>query len=84
MSLRTKHSSEPEKVKTTEDYEAILLSIYKERGVRELPQNALRTFSKIQSDKMEKVLEGIAYRKAGKSTGGRRPLMWVLRDEIKL
>ncbi len=84
MSLRTKHSSEPEKVKTTEDYEAIILSIYKERGVRELPQNFLRTLSKIQSDKLEKILEGIAYRRAGKSTGGRRPLMWVLRDEIKL
>jgi hypothetical protein len=84
MALRTKHSSEAEKVRTTEEFEALLFSIYMEKNTRELPQNYLRTKSKIQTDKMVKILEGIAYRKRGKSSGGRHPILWVLKENIKL
>jgi hypothetical protein len=81
MILRTEYGAKPEEVKTDEDYEAIVLNVFRNAGVRELPQNYIRVHSKIPTKRLEDILEMVACRTIKESTGGRRAIVWRLNED---
>jgi len=82
MILRTEYGAKPEEVKTDEDYEAIVLNVFRNAGVRELPQNYIRVHSKIPTKRLEDILEMVACRTIKESTGGRRAIVWRLNEDV--
>lgn len=80
LAMKLRNAGEDEEIVIVERYERKIIAVFKQSGLRTLPQNELRRRTKICTRQLEKVLDGIAEWEKGESRGGRPPLLWTLND----